>query len=517
MAQAHSDPKDTKDAKDTKDKAIGAGRGVLFIGVAKLYFIIVGFALETLLPRLLGKALYGSYGVVNVFVSNINNVIVTGTIQAVSRPTAADPSRADEVKAAGLRMQLFVALPIALLYALLAPVWAWIEHDPGKAGLLALSAGVVAFYSIYTVFVGSVNGKQQFHKQAGLDMTFATLRVGGLLAAAALGLGVWGVIEAWVAAAAVIMAIAIALVGFPRNLRVGSVAPMLRFFANVAVYLVITNLILSVDTFLLKRLVTEWFVAHGMPDPTTLADVQIAHYRVVQNLARPSYQLMIAVTFVVFPLISRSTFDKDVEKTRAYVRTTMRYSLIFGALMGTVVAAQSGSVIDLLYGNDASYATEGWLALAILALGMVAFSMFSIATNILNSAGHTSDTIAVAGLTLVLLAVGLWVGIPFGAPGREVLAIAASATSTAMVLGAAASGVYLWRRFGAFVPVATAVRVAVATAATLAAGHFWPERGKVMTLAGIAVCAALYLVVLVATGELGRRDLSALQRGRRKP
>jgi stage V sporulation protein B len=494
------------------DKAVGAGRGVLYIGIAKLYFIVVGFALETLLPRLLGKALYGSYGVVNVFVSNINNVIVTGTIQAVSRPTAADPGRAEEVKAAGLRMQLFVALPIALVYALLAPVWAWIEHDPGKAGLLALSAGVVAFYSIYTVFVGSMNGTQQFHKQAGLDMTFATLRVGGLLTMAALGLGVWGVIEAWVAAAAVIMAIAIVVVGFPRDLRAGSVRPMLGFFASVAVYLVITNLILSVDTFLLKRLVTEWFVARGMPDPSILADVQIAHYRVVQNLARPSYQLMIAVTFVVFPLISRSTFDKDVAKTRAYVRTTMRYSLIFGALMGAVVAAESGPIIDLLYGNDATYASEGWLALSILGLGMVAFSLFSIATNILNSAGHTGDTIAVSGLTLVLLAAGLWVGIPFGAPGREVLAIAASATSAAMALGAAASGVCLWRRFGTFVPALTVIRVAAATAATLLLGRAWPAHGKAMTLVAVAACAAVYLVVMVATRELGRADLAALRR-----
>ena len=499
------------------DKAVGAGRGVLYIAVAKLYFIVVGFALETLLPRLLGKALYGGYGVVNVFVSNINNVIVTGTIQAVSRPTTADPSRADDVKAAGLRMQLYVALPVAVLYCALAPLWAWIEHDPGKAGLLALSAAVVAFYSIYTVFVGSANGTRQFHKQAGLDMTFATLRVGGILTLAALGLGVWGVIEAWVAAAAVVMLIAIVLVGFPANLRAGSVGPMLRFFAGVALYLVITNLILSVDTFLLKRLVTEWFVAHGMADPATLADVQIAHYRVVQNLARPSYQLMIAVTFVVFPLVSRSTFEKDVEKTRAYVRTTMRYSLVFAALMGAVVAAESGPIIDLLYGNDRSYATEGRLALAILSLGMVAFSMFTIAGTILNSAGHTRDTVAVAALTLVLLAVGLVIGIPLGAPGHEVLAIAASATSMAMVLGAAASGAYLWRRFRAFVPLLTVVRVAAATVATMVAGRFFVPHGKVMTLVSVAVCAAVYLAVIVATRELGPADLAALSTRRRKP
>src|SRR5499425_3175467 len=132
------------------EKAVGAGRGVLYIAFAKLYFILGGFALETLLPRLFGDVV--------PWMSIFNNVIVTGSIQAVSRETTADPARAADVRAAGLRMQLVVGLPIACLFALGAPLWAWIEHDPGKTGLLAISAGVVAFYSLYTVFVGSANG-----------------------------------------------------------------------------------------------------------------------------------------------------------------------------------------------------------------------------------------------------------------------------------------------------------------------------------------------------------------------
>jgi stage V sporulation protein B len=495
------------------DKAVGAGRGVLYIAIAKVYFIVAGFLLETLLPRLLGKALYGAYGVVVPWVSNLNNVIVTGTIQAVSRQTTADPARADEVKAAGLRMQLLVALPVAAAFALLAPLWAWIEHDPEKTGLLALSGGIVAFYALYTVFVGSANGTRQFHKQAGLDMTFATLRVGGVLGAAALGLGVWGAIEAWVAAAGLIFVIAALWVGFPRDLRAGAVAPMLRYFAGLALYLIVMNLIMSVDTFLLKRLITEWYGARpALGDPTTLADAQVAHYRVVQNLARLPYQLMIAVTFVVFPLVSRSVFENDAEKTRAYVRTTMRYSLVFAGLMGAVLAAESGPIIGLLYANDPSYASEGWLAAAILALGNVAFAVFTVAGTILNGAGRTDDAIRVAALTLVLLVTGLWLGIPHGAPGLEVLAICAAATSAAMALGAGASGWLLWQRFGAFLPPVSLVRVAAATAAAIGLGRVLVPHGKVMAVVHAGLAAVVYLAVIWVTGELGRADLAALRR-----
>jgi stage V sporulation protein B len=493
------------------DKAVGAGRGVLYIAIAKLYFIVAGFLIEVRLPIYLGNALYGAYALVAQWVSNINNVIVTGTIQAVSRYTTADLDRADDVKAAGLRMQLYITVPLAAAYAALAPLWAWLEHDPGKTGLLALSGGIVALYALYTVFVGSANGTRQFHKQAGLDMTFATLRVTGVLGAAFLGFGVFGAIGAWVAAAGVILIVAASVIGVPRDLRAGNVAPLVTFLGGVALYLLIMSFITSADLLLLKRLIAEWYLRHGeVGDVASLADGQVGYYRVVQNLARLPYQLMIAVTFVVFPLVSRSVFEKDAEKTRAYVRTTMRYSLVFAGLMGAVLAARSGGLMELL-GYKSEYAVEGGLAASILALGHVAFALFTIAGTILNGAGRTADAVAVAATTLLLLVVLLFVGIPLGTPGREVLAICAAATSTAMLVGAGVSGWFLWRRFGSFLPALTVVRVVLAIAATLGVGRLVTAPGKLMTIVAAALSAAVYLGVILVTGELGRRDLAALR------
>src|SRR6266542_6034430 len=102
------------------DAAVSAGRGVAFIGAAKMYFIIVGLAIDVGLTRLLGKYDYGAYQIVNSFVSWFNNVIVTGTIQAVSKETTADPRRPDVPKATGLKMQLRLGVPIAIVFAALA-------------------------------------------------------------------------------------------------------------------------------------------------------------------------------------------------------------------------------------------------------------------------------------------------------------------------------------------------------------------------------------------------------------
>src|SRR5687768_1712360 len=127
-----------------RTEAENAGRGVIFIAGAKVYFMMAGAAIEFAVPWLMGRFAYGAYGVVAQWVSNINNVVVTGTIQAVSRYTTADPARADEVKAAGLRMHVLIGLPLAILFALGAPLWATVVRDPSKTGLFALSAAIVA-------------------------------------------------------------------------------------------------------------------------------------------------------------------------------------------------------------------------------------------------------------------------------------------------------------------------------------------------------------------------------------
>ena len=93
--------------------ATNAGKGVLYIAVAKLYFMIVGAVIEFRLTAILSRTVFGAYGVVASVVSPFNNVMVTGSIQAVSRFTAQRPETARAVEAAGLRMHLWVGLPLA--------------------------------------------------------------------------------------------------------------------------------------------------------------------------------------------------------------------------------------------------------------------------------------------------------------------------------------------------------------------------------------------------------------------
>jgi stage V sporulation protein B len=516
-----------------------ASRGVLYIAFAKFYFMVAGAILEFRLPAILSRAVYGAYGVVSSVVSPLNNVLVTGSIQAVSRFTAQKPETARMVQAAGLRMHLFVGLPVALLFIAGAPLAAmFLGGDTGKTQPLMLAGCIAGLYSFYAIFVGTANGRREFHKQAGLDITFATLRVLGILGMAMAGMGLYGVVGGWVGAAGAILLVAVVVVGLPGR-EAGPkeklpLRPMIKFFAGVAVYLGLLNLIMFVDQLLIKRLATDWYVDHGatlraqidqvLPwarqvtgfsvDPQQMSDVQVAYYRAVQNLARLSYQAIIAATFVVFPLVSRSTFDDDGATTRKYIHVTMRYSLIFATALAVVMAANPLPLLDIPYAVD--YATLGAPALIALALGNVAFSIFAITGTILNGAGMTRHAIVTAAITLVIAAAGNVIVIPRLDPGRDLLLGASIVTGVSMVIGAALSGFVLSRKLGAFLPILSIVRVLVAVAVAMAVGHVLPLRTPLMTLVEAAIVGLTFLAVLVVTRELGKKDLEAIAAVRKK-
>jgi stage V sporulation protein B len=247
---------------------------------------------------------------------------------------------------------------------------------------------------------------------------------------------------------------------------------------------------------------------------SALADVQNAYYAAVQNLARLSYQAIIAATFVVFPLVSRSTFTDDKDTTRGYISVTSRYSLMFAMMIAVVLAANPADTLGLIYAPD--YAQHGAAALRYLALGNVAFSVFAINGTILNGAGYTRSAIITAAVTLAIAAVANYIAIPIAAESGHTLEVAAAVTSGAMAIGAVLSGIELKRRLGAFLPLMSLVRIGVATAAGFAVGAALPLHGKLMTLVEAAVVAVVFVVVLVATRELGKRDLDAIKAVRRK-
>ncbi|MCG8421872.1 MAG: polysaccharide biosynthesis C-terminal domain-containing protein [Proteobacteria bacterium] len=509
---------------DVTDEVKDAGRGVFLIAGAKVYFMLAGAVIVFSLPRIFDEATYGAYLLVAGIASIVNNVMVTGTIQAVSRFTAQVRERARILQHAGFRMHLRFGLPIAVTFAaVLAPAMGWFLKDTSKVGPIALAGFIVAGYSFYAVLIGTVNGLRSFHKQAGLDISFATMRAAGIVGLAAAGLGVYGAISGWVAAVACILLLSVAIIGLPdKKAREAEqpIVPMVAFFVNVAVYLALLNLVMQIDILLLKRLTAGAYLDRGMSidQAATAADAAVGYYGAAQQFARLSYQAIIAATFVIFPLISRATFDNERATTIRYIRTTTRYSLIFAGTFAVVFVANPHAILDLPF--KVAYADNAARALVALALGNVAFSLFAIIGAILNGAGKTREAILTAGITVLCAALGNYLVIPRFEPGPDALLACGAVTAIAMLVGMLVGGALMRRALGAFVPVAAVLRTCLAGAAAIALGRAIPFTSPILTVVEAALVAVAFLAVLVVTRELTMRDLkaiAALRRGSKNP
>ena len=197
------------------DRAVEAGKGALFIGAAKAFFMLSGFVQQVLLARLISVAGIGAFGAVNSAISMVNNTVVQATIQGVSKFTAEDDSRADAVKRTALKLQALAGVVIALGFFLGAPLIADFEKAPGYVPYYRIAAAIPLLYSVYAVFIGSVNGLRRFRTQAGFDMTFSAAKTVLLLGLAAVA-GVGGAFTGFALAALFIVVVAARVIGLPR-------------------------------------------------------------------------------------------------------------------------------------------------------------------------------------------------------------------------------------------------------------------------------------------------------------
>ena len=502
MTETGTESKTETNKTTQPDRAVEVGHGVLFIGFAKASFMVFGALQKFLLARVVDLAEYGAFSVVNNAISIVNNTIVQGTIQSVSKFTAEDDARAGAVQRAGLKLQSILGVAVAVAFFLAAPVVAGFVNAPEHTSLFRLAAAIPLVYAFYTVFVGTANGQRRFHVQASFDVGFSITKTVLLLAGAAVGHmvghSVAGAFAGFIAAAVVIMLVAARKMWLAPGQGRFSPARLLVFMGGAVTYTGLINLALSYDSLLLRR-----FAGAALAGQGSKADALVGVYEAVRSLALLPYQALLVVTFVIFPLVSRSTFAEDREATRAYVRQTLRYALIFGAAMAVVLGARPATLLRIFY--PAGYGT-GAAALPILAAGVVALALLSIAGSIVTASGRPYVAVALVAITLVAGTGLAFTLVPRAVAGPAMLSAAAVSTAAGMLLGFLAALGYLWRRFGAGLPLLSVLRVLLATALAVGAARLVPGAGIVAGATAMALAGLVFGVALLGTREFGVTD-----------
>jgi stage V sporulation protein B len=252
-------------------------------------------------------------------------------------------------------------------------------------------------------------------------------------------------------------------------------------------------------------------------DAAVVASRFVGFYRAAQTFAFVPYQLILSVAFVIFPMVSEATSLGREDHARSYIQGALRFSLLVLLAIAAPIAGASESVLRLVY--PASYLAGG-SALAVLSLGMVCFALFVIGATIMSGAGRPGVAATIASVAVVIVlganvAFVRWAGV-----GDHTLVAAASGTTLGTVLALIAIGVAVYLRFGAFIAPLTAVRSLVAAACGFGVARALIGESKLAALIALVAGGLCYVAVLIATRELGRAELAAIERvvrGRARP
>ncbi|MAD60033.1 MAG: hypothetical protein CMH49_00785, partial [Myxococcales bacterium] len=312
------------------DKEESVGGGLLVITGAKLWFMVGGALIAFGLPYFFasmgkdGAALYGQYSDINNTLSILSMMIVTGGMQAVSKWTSQFGNDQERSQGA-LRQMWWFMLSVGIIvgggFIAASPWLAQARGVPKLSSAYQAAGGVLFAYALYVVFIGALNGHKRFKAQALYDAGFTTLKVSLILGAVALGFGVTGAFSGFALAALLIMLIAALKVGLG-NKGVSSPKRQIYGYAlQVMAYTLVFNLIFKLDLLMLKPAALASLGASE-------ADRLMGIYNLALQVSRLPWQVTIAVTFVIFPLLSEATFAQDEEKSRTYISQTLRYLLI---------------------------------------------------------------------------------------------------------------------------------------------------------------------------------------------
>jgi stage V sporulation protein B len=484
------------------------GSGLAFITLAKLYFIVTGFAVQVGMPRLLGSPeVFGQWSLAMSIANVVDNVLIAATVQSLSKRVSENEALGPARLRQGLKLQLVIGMVVAGSLALVAPLLAKLAYDPALTLMLRIAACVPLCYALYAALVGSLNGQRKFRAQATLDVTFSSIRTVAILLAAALGYGAVCALYGFAAAAFAILAVALIMVGTGAPGERLPIRTWLSFLLPIALFQLMLNGMLLLDVWVLKNTAAGLLLEAGrsLESATAEASALVGYYRAAQNFALVPYQVILSVTFVVFPLVSRATASGDVDAAKEHIRAALRFSVIVLFALASPLSGGAEALIRFAYGAKF---LPGAPTLSILVFGQLSLALFVIVATILSGAGRPGLSALIGLLALCVMLGSNRLFVRMAGVGDTTLSAAALATSLGPLLALVLSTVALLKLFGVGLPLLTLLRCAVAAAAGFGVARLVPQQHALLAPVALAAGGIAYLLALLASGELKRDDLT---------
>lgn len=392
----------------------------LFLLFAEFIYNISAYIIKSGLGHNLGVSEYGRYSIVISFTTMLIVLIGRGIPTAMNKRISEyrdNPGKILGIRKTSAKLQLNIILSLTILFFLSSPLIAKIFGDTSLTNLFRLSSLLIPSFALSSFHVSYFNGLKKFKMMTILKSSRGIYRVLFIIIGAFL-YGIYGAIAGAILAPFTVYLTAIFLEKVYTKKTTAELIhyeskDILSYAYTFMSFLLFYEFFTRVDLYLIKALLND--------------DRLTGLYDSAMTLAMIPYYGVFALTFILFPTMSKLTKTNDLEKIKKLI---LKVSIFLISSLGfsmIVLFFFSDVFMQILFGVEFSEASE----LIPLMLGGTFFgSFFYIFASILNGAGHTKITSYIVAVALMMSIIANTILIPLY--GLTSTAIVFSVTSTLM-------------------------------------------------------------------------------------
>jgi O-antigen/teichoic acid export membrane protein len=464
--------------------ARGTAQNVLSRGC----FFFFGYLGSIILARGLGPVDYGVYGLVMsvlLWVEQTSKFTIPPAA-AILIPREEHNSTGLEHTALFLNCVLFITLFVLLWFA--APLLADLFDLHDGVNLFRIAALDLPFFGMYALYYRVLQGHRHFLSISVAELLYSVTKLAGIAFLLALWLSIPGALIVNVLASLGALLFALSRI----SIKVAPpdwnfIRPLTHFALPLGLYMLGLQTIGSLDLWFLKIL-----------NPSKEAST-IGIYVAARNVALAPGVVLMVISDVLLPALSRALAQNDISLSRHYVQSGVRFLCIVVLPIVLLFMLTADEMMVLLYSTG--FGEGGGLYLKVLIFYAMSLPFIDLFASALNAHGKPYRSGATLFLLIaVVLPFHVLLILSFGPVG------AAYASALTGFLGAVTLGVIVYKRFGSLIRFRTFLNAMLAILLTAGIASQLTVTGPLLAISCLGYLA-IYVFGLVLLGEITGEDL----------
>lgn len=486
-------------------------RGSFIIFIGNIIFRIGGYLYRFLMAALLGPASWGILATTLPFQGIFQTLSAGGLPPAIAKYVAEyevvnEHDMARKTIYVALKIMVFLGIFFGVIMIFIVAPWLAYDYLGKPETLVPLQ--IVGLITPFSVIVGAFRGAfQGVYKMEYIVYTRAVEQLGMILFAIAfvlIGFSVVGALWGTVIGFAVAAVSAVYIFKyhmakyippasndfeftFKDELRLAGT--LVKFSIPVIITAIAEMLIYNICTMVMGKFLTL---------------EAVGFFAAADPISRLPLMISISVATTILPASSEAFKSGDRVALGKYVSEAYKYSLLFVIPMCIGLACFAAPILRLLYFTDPSY-VAGASALAILAVGMTFYSIFSISTSIVQGIGNPRIPMYILIFGAIITAILNWIMVPS-------LGIAGGAAATSIACFAMMVPVlyFVFKLTKVKAPKVSIFKIFMASIIMGIVAYIIPKTTTWLFI-GIFICIIVYFFALIFVRFFTEEDIISLR------